>query len=337
MRIEFNNEYFGKLREYVENSDVTDINFDGNVVWIDDLQKGKYCTDVKLTKHFIHQLCTRIANAVSRNFNKSEPVLEAETENLRISIIHESVAHSGTAISIRKTPTVCRLTPELIEDSHYCSKEILEFLKRCIEGHLNMVFCGLPGSGKTELLKYLTRYIPREEKVITIEDNLEIHYTQINPSHHGVELKVDKEVLNYKTAIKVSLRQNPEWILLSEARSIEVRELIESFSTGLHGLTTLHTDDVRKIPDRVLNMIQDSYAANRLENDVYSFINVGVLIRKMVWNGQVQRYIDQICVFDRTSKDNTCTMIVDEGQLLEYELPINIKKKLKLYQKDGRV
>lgn len=332
MKIEFNSEYFGVLKEFIDDPQVTDINFDGSTVWVDDLRRGKYSTNVKLSVNFINQLCTRIANLVSRNFNKSEPILEAETDVLRISIIHESVAHSGTAISIRKTPTTCRLTDEWIRETNYCNQEVLNFLVNCVKGHLNIVFCGLPGSGKTELLKYLTQYIPREEKVITIEDNLEIHYGQINPTHHCVELKVDEDILTHKMAIKVSLRQNPDWILLSEARSIEVRELIESFSTGLHGLTTLHTDDVRKIPDRILNMIQDSYAANRLENDVHSFVNVGVLIRKIILNGEIRRYIDQVCVFDRNNKENICTMVVDAGEMLEYNLPPNINRKLKEYR-----
>lgn len=334
MKIEFNNDYFGILREYIDNPLVTDINYDGLVVWIDDLEKGKYCTDIKLSPNFVNQLCTRIANTVSKNFNKSEPILEAETDRLRISIIHESVAHSGTAISIRKTPTTCRLTETMIAETNYCKKEVLEFLISCVKSHLNIVFCGLPGSGKTELLKYLTGFIASNEKVITVEDNLEIHYRQINPGHHCVELKVDEEVLTHRAAIKVSLRQNPEWILLSEARSTEVKQLLESFSTGLHGLTTLHTDDVRKIPDRVLNMIQDTYAANRLENDVYSFINVGVMIRKTVVDGKIKRYIEQVCVFDRNNKENTCTMIVEGGEMLEYHLPENINKKLNKFQKN---
>lgn len=333
IRIKFHNEYFGLLQPYVEEENVTDINYDGTYVWIDDLQKGKYRLEQGLTTMFVNQFSARIANLVSRNFNKSEPVLEAETDTLRISIIHESVAYNGTAISIRKTPTVCRLTHEHIRRTNYCSEEVLEFLKKCIQGQLNMVFCGLPGSGKTELLKYLTQYIPKEEKVVTIEDNLEIHYSQINPSYHSVELKVDNDTFRHADAIKCSLRQNAEWILLSEARSTEVKYLIECFSTGLHGLTTLHTDDVRKIPDRILNMIQDSYSANRLENDVYSFINVGVLIRKSVIDNQIHRYIDQICVFDR-DKRNSCTMVVDEGRMLEYSIPLNIQRKLKLHHID---
>lgn len=121
------------------------------------------------------------------------------------------------------------------------------------------------------MLKFLTQFIPKHEKVMTIEDNLEIHYRDINPGANCVELKVDEEFFSYTKAIKSALRQNPQWVLLSEARSTEVKYLLECFSTGLHGLTTLHTDDTRKIPDRIQNMMQDSYAASRMENDIYSF------------------------------------------------------------------
>lgn len=86
--------------------------------------------------------------------------------------------------------------------------------------------------------------------------------------------------MTYTKAIKTCLRQNPQWVLLSEARSTEVKYLIECFSTGLHGLTTLHTDDVRKIPDRISNMMEDASAQNRVVNDVHTFLNVGIMIRK---------------------------------------------------------
>ena len=76
-----------------------------------------------------------------------------------------------------------------------------------------MVFCGLPGSGKTELLKYLTRFVPPDEKVITVEDNLEIHYREINPGSNCVELKVHPELFSYTKAIKAALRQNASWIM----------------------------------------------------------------------------------------------------------------------------
>ena len=209
----------------------------------------------------------------------------------------------------------------------YCTKEILNLLKHCIDAKMNMVFCGTPGAGKTELLKYLTQYIPIYEKVMTIEDNLEIHYKDINPGANCVELKVDEELFSYTKAIKTALRQNPQWVLLSEARSVEVKYLLECFSTGLHGLTTLHTDDTRKIPDRVANMMQDAYAASRLENDIYSFINVGILLRKKLINGKIQRVVDQICFFDRVGDENTYSLVVEGGKLVSKDLPENVRKK----------
>lgn len=321
-------ENFGPLLKYIKEENVTDLNFNGKDLWIEDLRLGRYKAEETLTPEFVNQFATRIANVVSESFNQYHNLLEAETETLRISIIHESVAHTGTSISIRKTPAIRRITEENIIKDNYCSQEVLDFLQNCIKGKVNMVFCGLPGTGKTELLKYLTQYIPKEEKVMTIEDNLEIHYRLINPESNCVELKVDEENFGYTKAIKAALRQYPQWVILSEARSTEVKYLIESFSTGLHGLTTLHTDDCRKIPDRIQNMMQDAYAASRLENDIYSFINVGVLLRKRVYpDGTIRRYVDQICVFDRDRDCNTQTLIVEDGKIICKDLPDNIMKK----------
>lgn len=335
MRIEsktIKEEYYGELLEYIKDDKVTDINYDGTHLWIDHLEEGKYKSELQLTENFINQFCTRIANVVSQNFNKYNNILEAETDTLRISIIHQSVAQGGVAISIRKTPLVCRLEEGEMIRGGYASEEVLDFLRACIVGHMNVVFCGLPGSGKTELLKYLTRFIPKEEKVITIEDNLEIHYSAINPEHHCVELKVGEQILPYTQAIKVSLRQNAEWILLSEARSKEVKYLLESFSTGLHGLTTLHTDDVRKVPDRILNMMDGGMDTKRLENDIYTFINVGVLLRKKVLaDGSITRYVDQICIYDRECGVNKCIMIMDGGEMVPYKVPENLLQKFSLY------
>ena len=324
---EFKDSSFGPLLPYIEDEQITDINFNGTDVWVEHLTKGIYKTDVQLTPEFVNQFSTRIANVVSDQLNKYHNVVEAETDELRISIIHHSVTNTGYSISIRKTPPVMRLNDEEMLKTGYCTKEILNLLKHCIDAKMNMVFCGTPGAGKTELLKYLTQYIPIYEKVMTIEDNLEIHYKDINPGANCVELKVDEELFSYTKAIKTALRQNPQWVLLSEARSVEVKYLLECFSTGLHGLTTLHTDDTRKIPDRVANMMQDAYAASRLENDIYSFINVGILLRKKLINGKIQRVVDQICFFDRVGDENTYSLVVEGGKLVSKDLPENVRKK----------
>lgn len=334
-------ENYGPLLPYVQDDNVTDINYNGETVWIEDLKKGSYMAMVEneagekvplsLEPGFVLQFCTHIANVVSKQFNKYNNILEAETDTLRVSVVHDSVAHTGTSISIRKTPAVRRLSIESMLQEGYCSQEVIHFLINCMRANMNIVFCGLPGDGKTELLKFLTQYIPAHEKVITIEDNLEIHYRTINPGTNSTEWKVDENSFDHTRAIKAALRQNPRWVLLSEARSVEVKYLIECLSTGLHGLTTLHTDDCRKVPDRIENMMQDSYAASRLENDIYMFINVGVLLRKKInENGTIHRYIDQICIFDRVNDENCLTLLIEGGKIVTRELSANIKKKFDL-------
>lgn len=323
-------ESFGPLLPYVLDKDITDINFNGRDVWVEHLKLGIYKAPVQLTNEFAGQFSIRVSNVVSEQINKYNNVLEAETDVLRISIIHPSATNTGYSISIRKTPAVMRLTAERMLKQQYCREDVLAFMVNCVRARLNMVFCGPPGAGKTELLKFLTQYIPKEEKVMTIEDNLEIHYKEINPGANCVELKVDEEFFPYTKAIKTALRQNPQWILLSEARSIEVKYLLECFSTGLHGLTTLHTDDTRKIPDRIQNMLQDSYGAARLENDIYSFVNVGVLLRKRIGAGrETARFVDQICLFDRIEDRNVKHLIAEEGLFISREIPDNLLKKFK--------
>lgn len=326
-RWKFKDEYYGPLLPFVKDENVTDINYNGSDVWIDDLFLGRYCADVELSRDFVEQFCTRVADAVSANFNQYKPLLEAETDVLRISVIHESVANTGRSISIRKTPVVKRLSFEKIIETGYASIEIISLLQHCIEGKMNALICGLPGVGKTELLKYLTTFIPNNDRVITIEDNLEIHYAAINNGKDCVELKVDGENFDYVKAIKACLRQNPQWILLSEARSTEVKHLLESMSTGTHCLTTVHTDDVRKVPDRIKNMIQDSVIAERIENDVYSFLDLAVLVRKKIKDGKIVRFIDQVCFFSRENGQNTLVMVAEDGKIINSQLPQEIMRK----------
>ncbi|MHA9740618.1 ATPase, T2SS/T4P/T4SS family [Robinsoniella peoriensis] len=329
----FKEENYGPFLSYVKDKMVTDINYNGRDTWIDHLEKGRYKADIVVTADFINQFSARLANAVSANFNKNDNLLEAETNTLRISIVHESVTNTGRSISIRKTEPIRRLNKEIIRKTNYCSEETLMFLENAVHAHLNIIMCGLPGSGKTELLKYLTKFIADNERVITIEDNLEIHYSEINSQKDCVEMKVNEKFFDYTKAIKACLRQNPRWIMLSEARSVEVKYLLEALSTGTHCLTTLHTDDVRKVPDRIQNMMKDSFSADRMENDIYSFVDLGILLNKKTDQmGAIRRYIDQICIFDRDEQKgiNNIVMVVQDGKIISREIPENIWKKFHL-------
>ncbi|MCI6648931.1 MAG: ATPase, T2SS/T4P/T4SS family [Lachnospiraceae bacterium] len=330
-KVEISPEFFGPLYQYISDESITDIDFDGRRLWLSDTRNQRYPSDKQLPEEFVNAFTKRVANCVSKQFHKQSPVLEAETDTLRITIVHESAAITGRAICIRKSMPFTRLTREGMVRDGYLSDQMINLLINCVHARMNLVFCGEPGVGKTECAKYFSSYIPVEQRVITIEDNPEWHYSLLNPGADSVELRINP-VMDYTKAIKTCLRLNPKWMMLSEARSKEVVYLLEGFSTGVRGMTTLHTDDVRKVPDRMMNMAGNLRSEGRLENDIYSFIDVAVLIRRKLKkrdNGAFEliRYVDQIGFFYRENRENSCVLVLDQGEPTDCDFPEVIKKK----------
>lgn len=323
-------EQFGILWKYLLEPDVTDVDYNGRELWITDLKRGRYRAKEVLTEQFVSTFTHNISNCVNKQFNNANKVLEADTRELRISILHDSVTASGISICIRKSPCIVRSTIQRMLKEEYCPECVLHLLMNCVLAGMNFVFGGEPGAGKTECAKFFMQFIPKEERVITIEDSLEIHYSEINPGADAVELRIAPG-FTYTDAIKASLRQNPKWLMLSEARSVEVTSLLEQWSTGVSGFTTIHLDDVRKLPDRILNMMSDSRDAKRLENRIYRYVNVGILIRRVkLADGRIRRYMDQLCFYSREGQENRIYMIIEDGELVSEELPPEIMRRLRL-------
>lgn len=311
---------FGPFFPFVNDPNITDVDFDGRRLWVTDTTGNRIQKDVKIDVGFVEQFSKRVANLVSKSFNKQEPILEAETDNLRITVVHEAVSILGRCVCIRKSNPSLRMSEESIIKGNYCDKKTLDMLISFVKERKNIVICGEPGAGKTECAKFLSGYIPDNERVITIEDTPEWHYGSIFPNRDSVELRLS-EKLGYTEAIKTCLRLNPKWMMLSEARSSEVVYLIEGFSTGVRGFTTIHADDVRKIPDRMINMAGGLRDAIRMENDIYSFVNVGVLVKR---GEDGKRFISQVCRFSRENGANSVEMLLDRNEIVETEAEKNI-------------
>ena len=321
-------EQFGVLWKYLQLPYVTDVDYNGRELWITDLKRGRYRAKESLTEEFIDTFTHNISNCVNKQFNHANKILEADTREMRISIIHDSVTASGISICVRKSPCIVRNTISRMLENAFIQEDMLKLLLNCVQVGMNFVFGGEPGAGKTECAKFFMQFIPKEERVITIEDSYEIHYGTINPGADAVELRVGAG-FTYTDAIKASLRQNPKWLVLSEARSTEVMSLLEQWSTGVSGFTTIHLDDVRKLPDRIQNMLTDAKDAWRMENRIYRYVDVGILIRCIrLTDGRIHRYIDQLCFYSREEKENCIYMLVEEGELVSHELPPAIKKRL---------
>lgn len=288
---------FEFLHDYIVDEKITDINFNGKTLWVDHLEKGRYQEILNITDEIIEKFCYKLANQTNKQFNNTYPILESETDDLRISVIHKSIAASGYSISIRKTPPVMRLNKQLLIRQNYASGQLINYLKELVEKRNNIVVSGLPGVGKTELVKFLTTHIAPNQRVITIEDSLEIRYSKLHPNKDGLMLKVNSN-LDYRQAIKACLRQRPDWLLLSEVRGVEVVELLQAVSTGANLISTIHADNAKVIPKRILHMFPGNEITNdKLLFNIHESIDYGIHIKSIIDETGIKRYIDQVCQF----------------------------------------
>ena len=157
---------------------------------------------------------------MGKTFNMAHPALDAESAELRLNFVHESIAKNGIAMLMRKTPAKIRLVKEKILEEKYITEEVHNFLLTCVGGHCNIIVSGETGSGKTEFVKYLAAHTKENEKLITIEDTLELHLDKIFPNRDIVAMKTNN-IASYTELLITCMRQNPRWILLSEVRSAE--------------------------------------------------------------------------------------------------------------------
>ena len=167
---------FGAFKQYIEDDDITDISYTNNgQIWIRSLTQGSLRVEnSSINNAAVEKLAFQCSNVMGATFNNASPFLDAESPELRMNFVHESIATNGIALVIRKTPAKIRLKEETLLEEDYVTKDIHDFLIKCVLGHCNIMVCGETGSGKTEFVKYLASHTKESEKIITIEDTLEL-------------------------------------------------------------------------------------------------------------------------------------------------------------------
>lgn len=325
MELKIEESLFKELYPLILNDDITDIKWNGRQLWVNDLKKGRYpLKEIVLTEDFLNILTTKIANSVNENFNRSKPHLSAETEELRFHAVHRSVV-GNTVLSIRKTPSVCRIVNKEVISSDYMDSFLLKLLPALIRAHCSTIIIGDVGSGKTELEKWLAQFIPNHEATVTVEDTLEMKLPILYPEKDIYPVKITSDYSS-EQAIRDALRQLTKWLLIAESRGREILTVVEGASTGCKAITTIHCDDVMAIPDRVVQMAGNTVDAELFENDVYTFFDVGVHISAKITNDGIKRKIDQLCFFDRTDKKNKIYKLYDYGSY-DFQIPEKIMKR----------
>ena len=327
MALEVNEGLFRELWPYIIDDDVTDIKWNGTDLWVTDLNKGRYpVRDLKLSEEWLRIFTNLVANSVNENFNMSEPSLKAETRELRIQALHGSVSGDDSiCLAIRKTPACSRLLKQDLIKNGYADSFVLKLLPCLMRCRLSGVITGDVGAGKTELEKYLCSFIPDIDPIVTVEDTLEMKLKDLYPEKDIYSLRIS-EGYTAEQAIRDALRLNTKWLIISESRGREILRIIEGASSGCVALTSIHTENVWEVPDRILNMAGDNARAG-LENDIYTFFDYAIKV-KADYSGQgIKRRIDQICFFDRKDKENIVETIVKDGRPLKTIIPERIYTK----------
>ena len=292
---------FGPLRALLDNDDITDISFDNNgQIWVRSLTQGSLRVEVKgATPEFVEKLAFQCSNVMGTTFNNAKPFLDAESAELRLNFVHPSIATNGIAMVIRKTPAKIRLQKQKLLDEDYFTQDIHDILIKCVEGHCNIIVAGETGSGKTEFVKYLASHTKISEKIITIEDTLELHLDKIFPQRDIVSMKTNN-VASYTDVLVTCMRQNPKWILLSEVRSAEaVTAVRNSISSGHNILSTIHADKASAIPYRLYSLMETDLDVNQFLSTIYRYIQIGVHIRAYYSKelGRFHREVDEVVEF----------------------------------------
>lgn len=272
---------FGALKEYLDNDDITDISYSNNgQLWLKTLSKGIYSVqNDQVNNAAMEKLAFQCANVMGTTFNMAHPFLDAEGAELRLNFVHDSIAKNGIAVVMRKTPAKIRLEKDKLIAEEYVNVDIHDFLIKCVEGHCNIIVCGETGSGKTELVKYLAAHTKENEKLITIEDTLELHLDRIFPHRDIVAMKTNN-IASYSDVLVTCMRQNPKWILLSEVRSAEaVMAVRNSISSGHYILSTIHADKAASIPNRMYSLLETNQDIEQFLKSIYRYIQIGVYVR----------------------------------------------------------
>ncbi|MCM1370342.1 MAG: CpaF/VirB11 family protein [Clostridium sp.] len=272
---------FGPIREFLDNDDITDISYSNNgQIHLKTLSKGIFRIErPDINNALIEKLAFQCANVMGKAFNAAHPFLDAEGAELRLNFIHDSIAKNGIGCVIRKTPAKIRLEKDKILQDKYITLEIHDFLIKCVEGHANIIVCGETGSGKTEFVKYLGSKIKENEKIITVEDTLELHLDRIYPTRDIVAMKTNN-IASYSDVLVACMRQNPKWILLSEVRSAEaVMAIRNSISSGHYILSTIHADKAESIPNRMYSLLETNQDIDQFLKSIYRYVQIGVYIR----------------------------------------------------------
>lgn len=248
------------LEEFLEDDEITEVMINGtqNIFYE---KKGRIFQSDKrfLAKEKLEDVIQQIVAGANRLVNEASPIVDARlADGSRVNVVLAPIALNGPIVTIRKFPTESITMKQLIAWNSI-SEEVAEFLALLVESGYNIFISGGTGSGKTTFLNALSQYIPKDERIITIEDNAELRILDV-PNLVSLEARnanvEGTGEVTIRQLIKSALRMRPDRIIVGEVRSAEAIDMLQALNTGHDGsLSTGHANSPEDMLSRLETMV----------------------------------------------------------------------------------
>lgn len=251
------------LQPLVDDPAITEIMINGpDCVFVE--QNGRlYKKNISFgSNEKLENVILNIVSKVNRTVNEANPIVDARLlDGSRVNVVLPPIALDGPTVTIRKFPEDPMTIQKLISYGSI-TPEVAELLERMVKAKYNIFISGGTGSGKTTFLNALSNYIPKDERVITIEDSAEL---QIKGVANLVRLETrnanmeGKGEVTIRDLIRSSLRMRPERIVVGEVRGAEALDMLQAMNTGHDGsLSTGHSNSAKDMLSRLETMVISS-------------------------------------------------------------------------------
>ena len=246
------------LQELLDDPDVTEIMVNGT----DNIFVEKNGSIFKSESRFeseekLQDVVQQIVASCNRVVNEASPIVDARISGSRINVVLNPIALNGPIITIRRFPENPFSMDDLI-NLGALSEYLKEYLKVLVKAGYNIFISGGTGSGKTTFLNALSNFIPKDLRLITIEDNAELQIRQVpnlvQLEARNANVEGCKEI-TIRDLIKSSLRMRPDWIVVGEVRGEETVDMLQAMNTGHMSMSTGHANSAGDMLSRLETMV----------------------------------------------------------------------------------